>query len=430
MIANENPIIADSLWTATANPTPDCPPLAGAVQTDVVIVGGGFTGLSAALHLAEAGKSVVVLEAETPGWGASGRNGGQVNPGLKEGPDEIEARFGTDMGARMARMSGAAGKLVFELIEKHQIDCDPMPVGWIRAATSDSTEAELHDLAAQWQRRGEAVEPLDSAQVREMIGTNVYRGGLIDRRGGNVHPLNYALGLADAALKAGAQIHGHSRATKAEKIEGGHRIHTAGGSVEAGHVLLCTNGYTDDLFPPLRQTVVPVRSVQVATAPLSENIAGSILPGRQAPSDMRKLLLYFRKDAQGRFIMGGRGAYGDNSTRKQLDAMRAVSVEMFPQLASADWTHAWGGFVAVTPDHFPHLHELAPGVMAALGYNGRGVAMATAMGRLLSDWVMGRPQDDLDFPVTSARPMPFHRFHRLGVAVRVLQAELQDNLTR
>ncbi|MEX0286701.1 MAG: NAD(P)/FAD-dependent oxidoreductase [Paracoccaceae bacterium] len=428
MIANERPVIADSLWSATANPTPDCPKLQGDINADVAIVGGGYTGLSAALHLAEAGVRAVVLEAETPGWGASGRNGGQVNPGLKEGPDQLEANFGAEMGARMARMSGTAGDLVFDLIERHGISCDANRSGWLRAAHDRKTLDELTSLGRQWQRRGREIRMTDAHETQHLIGTDVYIGGLIDVSGGNLHPLNYALGLAEAGIRAGAQICGHSRVTGLERIEGGHRLRTAEGSVEAAQVLLCTNGYTDGLVPPLQRTVIPVRSCQVATVPLSDNIAHSILPERHSPSDLRRLLLYFRKDAQNRFIMGARGAYSDAATLRSLEAARRIAVDLYPQLDGVEWAHAWGGYVAITTDHFPHLHQLAPGLMAALGYNGRGVAMATAMGKLLAEWAQGKPEAELDFPVTSARPVPFHRFHRVGTTAKVMQYKALDAL--
>ncbi|MDK3018166.1 NAD(P)/FAD-dependent oxidoreductase [Pseudodonghicola flavimaris] len=427
MIQNEAPVIANSLWTATAHPAPRSTPLTGPEEADVAIVGGGFTGLSAALHLAEAGISVVLLEAEEPGWGASGRNGGQVNPGLKDAPDAVEAQFGAEAGRRMIRMSGGAGQLVFDLVRRHGIECDAQEVGWIRAAHTPKSRAEFHDLADQWQRRGAAVEPLGAQDVTDLIGTPVYCGGLIDRRGGNLHPLNYALGLAAAARRAGARIYGQSRATGLERAGAGFRLSTAGGQVTARRVLLCTNGYTDGLRPPLARSVIPVRSVQVATAPLGD-LGETILPGRQAPSDSRRLLLYFRRDAAGRFIMGGRGAFSDGGTARQLAALRQVSEQMFPQLKGVSWDYAWGGFVAATADHYPHLHLLEDGLMAGLGYNGRGVAMGTAMGKVMADWVLGTPVSALDFPVTPVKPVPFHGFRKLGVTAAIGGYRLLDAL--
>lgn len=428
MIANERPVIANSLWSATANTAPDCPPLVGEVEADLAIVGGGFTGLSAALHAAEAGLRAVVLEAESPGWGASGRNGGQVDPGLYVDPDEVEARFGAEMGARMVDFMGGSGQLVFDLIERHGIQCDARPVGWIRAAHNAAALKDIQGKVAQWQRRGADLRFLARDELAGMMGTDVYVGGLIDMRGGNLHPLNYALGLADAALRAGAAVHGGSRVISAGREGDIHVLRTSRGAVRAGKVLLCTNGYTDGLAPPLAQEVVPVRSVQVATDPLPPDVAASILPGRQAPSDLRRLLLYFRMDAAGRFIMGGRGAYGDRATALRMQALRKVSVKMYPQLAPYAWRHAWGGFIAVTPDHYPRLVRMGPGMLAGLGYNGRGVAQATAMGKLMAEWAAGQSEETLDFPVTDPQPIPFHGLRRLGVAATVAKYRAMDAL--
>ncbi|MGI1660668.1 NAD(P)/FAD-dependent oxidoreductase [Palleronia sp. KMU-117] len=427
-IANERAALADSLWTATANSAPARPALDHAAEADVAIVGGGYTGLSAALRLAEAGQRVILLEAETPGWGASGRNGGQVNPGFKDSPDEIEARFGDGLGRRMVALAGEAGDLVFDLIDRHGIACAPRRTGWIRAATTPKALASLGDLARQWQARGAEVEPLDRRAIAALTGTEAYLGGLIDRRGGNLHPLNYALGLAAAAERAGARLHGQSRVTALHANGEVVTVETAAGRVTARAALICTNAYTGRLADPLGRSVLPVTSIQVATEPLGDNLAQSILPDGQQVSDSRRLLLYFRKDAEGRFIMGGRGALGEAGTRARHQALRAASLRLYPHLKDVRWTHAWGGDVALTASHRPGLHRLAPGVMAALGYNGRGVAMATAMGRLLADWAQGRPEADLGFPVTEARTIPFHRFRRLGLGPTVAAFSVLDRL--
>lgn len=426
MIRDERPVIADSLWAATANASPEFPTLTSDKDVEVAVVGGGYTGLSAALHLSEAGRSVAVLEARTPGWGASGRNGGQVNPGLKDSPDVIEASFGPDFGRRMVRMSGEAGQLVFSLIRKHGISCDAQPVGWIRAAHNLAAFEDLRATADQWQSRDVPMQVLSAEEIARMIGTDVYAGGVLDPRGGNLHPLNYALGLANAATGAGAAIYANSPAIGLRKHEGSYRIATPTGSLRADKVLLCTNGYTDALVPPLARTVVPVRSIQVATAPLSSNARSSILSGRQAVSDSRRLLLYYRMDADGRFIMGGRGTYGDRGTRSRFNALRQITRKMFPQIEDVDWQHSWGGFVAMTADHYPHLTLAGENILAGLGYNGRGIAMATAMGKVMSDWATGIPASELDFPITPARPIPLHGLRKLGVSATVLRYQAMD----
>lgn len=425
-IANERPALADSLWTATANAAPRRPALTGTVEADTVIVGGGFTGLSAALHLAEAGQAVILLEAETPGWGASGRNGGQVNPGLKPNPDDLVARFGDDFGRRMARRWGEGGALVFDLIARHGIDCDAANIGFLRTATSPKTLANLTEIARQWRAHGADYDEVSREETARLVGADAYIGGVIDRRGGNIHPLNYALGLADAAERAGAVIHGQSRATAIEADGAGVAVRTAEGRVTARRALICTNAYTGDLARPLGKTVVPVTSVQVATAPLSDNIARSILPEGHSPTDTRRLIFYFRKTADGRFVMGGRGALGERSTRARQEALRAAAATLYPQLGDAEWAHAWGGDVAMTRDSLPGLHLIAPNVLAGLGFNGRGVANATVMGTILADWALGAPAEALDLPLTPARSIPFHGLRNLGLGGAMAAFRLMD----
>lgn len=426
VIANEVPVIARSLWNATANPAPDWPVLKGRLEAEVAIIGAGFTGLSAALHLAEASVSVVVIEAETPGWGASGRNGGQVNPGLKEDPDEIEARFGADRGGRMVRLSGGAGDFVFDLIRRHGIDCAAAQPGWVQPFHDAASEATVRRRVAQWQRRGAGLRLLDRDEVAAILGTDDYTGGMIDPRGGNLHPLNYALGMAEAAARHGARIFAHSRAESVTHGPDGHVILTAQGRITARRLVMAVNGYGDAAAGALRRTVVPIRSVQVATAPLGDNQGAAILPGGHSASDARRLLLYFRRGPNGEFVMGGRGAYSEGGTLRAMQALRDASLRLYPQLEGADWRYAWGGFVAMTADHYPHLTRDADGVLGAMGYNGRGVAMASAMGKVLADAARGVADADLDFPVTPVRPIPLHFLRRPAVAAAVAWSRLRD----
>ncbi|MEM7268924.1 MAG: FAD-binding oxidoreductase [Pseudomonadota bacterium] len=428
-IANERPALADSLWTATANPSPARPALKGKAEADTVIVGGGFTGLSAALHLAQAGQSVILLEAESPGWGASGRNGGQVNPGLKPNPDDLLAKFGEEFGARIARRWGDGGALVFRLIEENGISCDAANVGFLRSAITPKNLEMLREIARQWRSHDAEYDDVSEEEMTRLVGSDVYIGGTIDRRGGNIHPLNYALGLADVAEKASASLHGQSRVTGFETDGTEVTVQTADGSVKAQRALICTNAYTGDLAGPLGKSVVPVTSVQVATAPLSNNIARSILPEGHSPTDTRRLIFYFRKTAEGRFVMGGRGATGESSTRKRQQELRDAALRMYPQLGDANWDYAWGGDVAMTRDSLPGLHLLAPNVIAGLGFNGRGVANATVMGTILADWASGVPADRLDFPITPTRPIPFHRFRTIGLGATVATMRLMDRFS-
>ncbi|PZQ95663.1 MAG: FAD-dependent oxidoreductase [Cereibacter sphaeroides] len=428
MIQGETPVLSNSLWTATANATQNFPPLSGRIDAEVAIVGGGVTGLSAALHLAERGVSVVLVEAQEPGWGASGRNGGQLNPGLKYDPDAVQTHFGAEMADRMLRLSGEAPDEVMALIRRLGIDCDAVQPGWIQPAHDATSMTTLTARAEQWQNRGVDMRLLSAGDVHAMIGTDVYVGGLLDPRGANLHPLNYTLGLARAAASSGVRIYGKSPAQYIDQNGENYLLRTASGEVNARRILLCTNGYTDGLAPPLAQTLVPVRSIQVATAPLSDNIRRSILPGLQAASDGRRVMVYYKMDGAGRLIIGGRGDYSDSTTEKLMENLRRVARRMFPQLGETPFEYAWGGYVAMTADHYPHLTPLGPGLMSATGYNGRGLALGTVMGRVLADWAMGKPETELDFPVTPPRPIPFHFLRKPAVRATVAMFRIRDAL--
>ena len=428
MIKNEQPFNSNSLWNATANKELFCNSLTNDEEAEVVIIGAGYTGLSAGLHLAEKKMKVIILDSENPGWGASGRNGGQVNPGLKEDPEEIEKKFGSEVGRKMVEVSGNAPDLVFSIIKKYNIQCNAIRSGWIRAAHNKEAFKKQKKRAKDWQGRGVAIQILERDEIAAMLGTDEYCGGSLDPRGGNLHPLNYALGLADAAMDAGAVIYGNSKVLDINTSDDIHIIRTNSGTVKTSRILLCTNGYTNKLVPPLERTIVPVHSVQVATLPLSDNILKSILPGKQAPSDTRRSLLYFRLDDSGRFIIGGRGAYSKSEAESQQQFLRQEAERIFPQLKGVEWQYAWGGFIAVTADHYPHLNILRKGIIAGLGYNGRGVAMSTAMGKVMADWAMGVNESSLSFPLTSPRPIPFHKFRKLGVKFMLAKYKLLDFL--
>jgi glycine/D-amino acid oxidase-like deaminating enzyme len=414
-----------SAWSA-AEPLPETRPLEGDRRADVAVVGAGYTGLSAALHLAERGADVVVLDAAEPGWGGSGRNGGQVIPGLKDDPDELERKFGPDLGRRMWQITGAAADFVFELVARHKISCQAQQSGWISAAPNAAAMATLRTRAAEWQRRGAPVEMLDRQRVAELTGTTCYVGGMLDRRAGALQPLSYVRGLASAVKAAGAAIHGRSAATRLEAQAGSWRVLTSAGAVTAKTVILATNAYTDDLWPGLRRTLLPVQSYQVATRPLPEDVRRRVLPGGQAVSDLRRILFYFRLDPDGRLLMGGRGPLNDVGDPALFARLEAVAARFFPQMGAPQWEHRWSGRVALTADHLPHLHEPRPGVLIGLGYNGRGVAMGTVMGKLLADRALGVSPAELGWPVTPIAPIPLHAWRVPVMALVVHWKRFQD----
>ena len=413
----------ESLWAATAPPGPPLVPLSGDVMADVAVIGAGFTGLSAALHLAEAGVDVVVVEARDPGFGASGRNGGQVIAGLKYDPDELEARFG----AAVVHTAASGPDLVFDLISRFGIDCAPVRTGWIQPVHTEALRATVRSRADQWRRRAADVRLLDAAEVRALTGSSRYVGGWFDSRGGTVQPLAYARGLARAALGLGARIYCHSPVTGLARQADGWRLGTAAGSVHARRVILATNAYADALHDPLRRSVVAVPSYQVATAPLAPELLRTILPGRQAVSDTYNLLRYFRLDPAGRLIMGARGLYGSRSDAESMRSHDAALREIYPQLGTPRYEYRWSGYVAMTADHLPHLHDIEPGLYAALGYNGRGVAMATMLGRLVARRAVGATDPDFSYPATPLKPIPLHRFSRLGVRATVSFLRMKDH---
>jgi glycine/D-amino acid oxidase-like deaminating enzyme len=271
----------------------------------------------------------------------------------------------------------------------------------------------------QWQRRGAPVELLDRGRVAELTGTACYAGGMLDRRAGALQPLRYARGLARAAQRAGAAVHGRSPATGLEAHAGTWRVTTPAGTLTASTVILATNAYTDGLWPGLERTVLPVQSYQIATRPLPDEVRRRVLPGGQVVSDLRRVLLYFRLDPDGRLIMGGRGPLNDTGDPALFERLARAVTALFPQVEAPQWEHRWSGRVALTADHLPHLHEPRPGLLIGLGYNGRGVAMATVMGKLLADRALGASPADIGWPVVSMTPIPLHAW-RLPVMALVL----------
>lgn len=417
-----------SLYAETAIPAVPTPPLDGDARVSVAVIGGGFTGLSTALHLAQQGVDTAVLEAHEPGWGASGRNGGQVNPGLKHDPDQVEKDFGPDLGGRMIALSGNAPNVVFNLVQQHQIACEAIQSGTLRGAFQRKPEAGIRATGAQWAKRGAPVEVLERDDAAAITGTDRYSAALLDRRGGQVNPLSYARGMARAAMAAGARVHGSTPALRVAKESGLWRIDTPSGTVRADKLVLATNGYTDDLWGGLRRSLVPVYSAIVATEPLPEAVARSITPTRSVLYEMGEVTVYYRLDQQGRLLMGGRSVQRDVSRPEDLRYLIDYSERLWPAIKGARWTHGWSGQIAATTDHYPHVHEPDESVLVCLGYNGRGVAMSSAMGPELARRVVGGAAARFDMPVTNIREIPFHGLWPHAVRLRVTYGRVRDFL--
>jgi glycine/D-amino acid oxidase-like deaminating enzyme len=416
-----------NLYRDTAQPAPDSSPLDGDARADIAVVGGGITGLSTALHAAEAGAAVVLLEAEEPGFGASGRNGGQVNPGLKPDPDVVERDFGADLGSRMNALAGNAPKFVFDLIKRHAIPCEARQNGTLRAAVRAKHAAAVRATTEQLMRRGAPVEFLDGPAVTRFTGTDRYVAAMLDKRGGDLNPLSFARGLARAAIAAGTRVHSRTRVGAIASTDGAWRLETSRGSVRAAHVVIATNGYTDGLWPQLRGTIVPLFGAIAATERLSDAACRAIMPMRSVLYESGAITVYYRIDAQQRLLIGGRGPMREIAAPAAVPHLTAYARKLWPVLEGVDWTHGWGGRLAMTRDHYPHVHEPARGVLICLGYNGRGVAMATTMGAQLARRIT-HPVESFDMPVTALQRIPLHSFWPIAVKAAIAHGRIADLL--
>jgi glycine/D-amino acid oxidase-like deaminating enzyme len=418
------------LYATTAIAAVPTPPLTKDRRVAVAIVGGGYTGLSTALHLAERGANVALVEAGEPGWGAAGRNGGQVNPGLKHEPDDVVRALGPVHGPRLVRLAGDAPDHLFSLVRRYGIECEVNRQGTLRAAYRQGDVAALETHVQQWRERGVAMELLDSAAAAAATGAMRYVAATRDPRGGAINPLSFARGLAAAAAERGATIHGDTRATRIERDGRGWRVTTPGGSLLADVLVLATDGYSDGLWPGLQRSFIPIYSSIVATEPLPETLARTILPAGEVVYESGNITVYFRRDRANRLLMGGRGRQGDIRGPADFVHLVRYAQRLWPELAGHRWTHGWNGQFALTPDFYPRLHSPAPQLLIALGYSGRGVALGTAMGSELAAAATGTPLAELALPLTPVTPIRFHRFWKIGVAARITLGRLQDRLAR
>jgi len=415
-----------SVYALTAPPPPAAPPVEGTLHTDVLIIGAGITGLSAALHLAQAGHSVRVLDTRAIGWGASGRNGGQVNPGLKPAPSAVRRHYGPALGDRLVAAAWAAPDLVFDLIETHGLACEARRGGTLRAATAPAQAIALKALMMECAALGRDVTWCDAPAMHATAGTP-YVAGMLDRSGGQINPLAYTREIARVAAGFGAGLHGNARVAGLRRSGGRWQASTPTGTVLADRVVFATNGYADGLWDRLRRSVVPVFSAIVASAPLPDALRAEILHQGSVLYELGHITTYYRVDAQGRLLFGGRSNLAPADGPDAFPALIARARQLWPALADHPFTHGWNGQVAVTTDHLPHWHEPMPGIFAALGYNGRGVAMATLLGRELARRLGGATADDMLLPPTDLHPIPLHVGWKLAASAKLIEGQIRDH---
>lgn len=405
-----------SLWAAVTPRGPDLPALRGGETADVAVIGAGFTGLSTALHLRRAGVDVAVVEAAEPGWGASGRNNGQVIPTLsKADPEEIVRRHGA-AGERLVRLLRDSATILFDLARVERIDAEAEQAGWVQPVHSPGRMRIAERRVRQWSAVGADVELLDRAAMRELLGSDAWHGGWRNRTGGHINPLALARGMTRAVLRAGGRIFARSPATVLGREGSPWVVRSEDGELRARALILATNAYslefTTGVRPDVARQVVPVLSWQMATEPVTDNLRGTIIPGREAMSDTHGELWFARYDARNRLVTGGALAMPVNRADRLKPYIGDRLRRIWPQLGEVRFTHVWNGYVGMTRDFLPRIHRLGPDAFAWAGCNGRGVALSVALGRELAAAARGVDPETLALPFSEPRPVPLHGLAR------------------
>ncbi|MEA2820808.1 MAG: hypothetical protein QOJ86_2812 [Bradyrhizobium sp.] len=401
----------DSLWAAVTPPGPELPNLVGAAEADVIVIGAGFTGLSAALHLREAGVDVAIIEAMKPGWGASGRNNGQVIPTLsRPDPEDIIARHGA-VGERFVALLRDSASTLFDVARRYQIQAEQEQSGWVQPVHSPGRIRIAERRVRQWSKLGAPVELLSRDQTRAMLGSDAWFGGFWNKTGGHINPLALARGLARAVVERGGRIYARSPAVSFERHNSRWVVKTAEGEISGRALILATNAYTGEfstsLAPRVAREVMPVLSWQMATQPLSESARKTIIPGRQAMSDTHGELYFARYDARDRLVTGG-AVIGPNKAERIKLVVAERLKRLWPEIGEVRFDHVWNGFVGMTTDFLPRVHRLGPDAYAWAGCNGRAVALSIALGDELAKAVRGFTDNDLALPFTQPAPIVAH----------------------
>lgn len=413
-------------WHRTAPPPPACDRVESDLSADVVIVGAGLTGLRTAITLAEAGVDTAVLDAEKIGFGSSGRSGGQCNPIWRATPNDLRKKFGTEQADRLIRTTLCSADDLFDDIRRYNVDCEAEQNGWIQAAHTRSAAEGLERLHAAWADAGAEISIRSRDETHAAVGSDAYDFSLHHAKGGFVQPMALTRGFAKAAKAAGARLYEEATVLQVTQQGSKWRIETPKGSVTADTVILTTNAYTDDLWPGLRQTMLPMYSISLATTPLTPEQQATVLPGRKTISDTRLAIYYARYDAGNRLIFGCVGSNDSARTLGGVGRLLKGLHTVFPQLKGIEIECTWAGRIGVTQDMMPRIFEPVPGVLAGVGFSGRGIAMTSVMGRSLARKVLGGHNDDLPFPVSTIKPIPFHEVARRMVPLMAPSMSMKD----
>jgi glycine/D-amino acid oxidase-like deaminating enzyme len=399
------------------------------LRADIAIIGGGILGLATALNLAEAGQSVLLVEAEQVAFGASGRNTGFVVPSLKGslGLDEAAKLVGREKAEMLLRMVGTAGTLVFDLIRRLGIECSAEQTGCLQPAVNDAGLAVIEMQVRRYATLGVKLEAMDATQVHAASGMPGYRGALLFPTAGQINPLAYARGLAAAVLAAGGQItQGH--VDSIEKVAPGWRLRTAEGAhIDAATVVVTTNAMIGDLLPSVARAIIPMQSYQVATQPLSEDVRQRILPGRRPLVDLRNHPFALRWSPDNRLVTGGAALiHGPGAVDRMARFLLRRLHRLAPGLPQLRAEHAWRGVIAGTGDFMPRVWQLGDGVFAPIGCNGRGIALTTSLGGCIARYLLTRAPDALPLPITAPRSLKLGPLMRFAPSAWLAQACLKD----
>ena len=419
---------APSFYAASANPSPDRPSLAGSVDADICIIGAGYTGLSAGLHLAEAGYKVAVLEQARVGWGASGRNGGQIVHSYSRDIDVIESTYGKSVAEPLGQMMHEGAQILRERVAKYNIDCD-LKNGGVYAALTKKKIKGLEEQKHLWEKWGNKHLTLidDRAEMKKVVNSDRYHALLIDQSGGHFHPLNLALGEAAAIEKNGGTIYENSPVTK---IVRGPKpvVKTADGQINAKFVIVACNAYIDDLEPELASMSMPCGTQVVATEPLGA-LAKELIPSDYCVEDTNFLLDYFRLSGDGRMIYGGGVIYGARDPAHIESIIRPKMLKTFPQLAKVKIDYGWTGNFLLTMSRLPEVGKLSDNIYYSQGCSGHGVTFTHLIGRLLSEVIRGQAERFSAFERLPHYPFPGGRMLRVPfTAMGAMWYDLRDRL--